>query len=620
MKKKTQTSLDSVYTSIDKGDKFTALNLIKTMLLEDSFPGAKLSLLNEIEFEPGVKLEKYKRIKVAVLCNYTSQPMVWALRAAFLLEGYYCDIYESPFQAFRQEIIDEKSRYYDFKPDITFLGPDSPGLSVLANYNYPIEERTSIIDAEVKQWEGFWSKIQEGTGSKVIQQLFTAPQDSYVGVAEKKDDSSDYNIIRKLNDRLLSSSPGFIYWLDTDRLSATVGTQNWFDSRLYHHGKFSFSPKYLLDLTYQLGGAVRQVVHKLKKLIIIDLDNTLWGGVIGDDGLDGIVLGPGTAEGEAFEYFCSYLKKLKELGVILAVCSKNEESIATEVFKRHSHMPLNMEDFAAFYCNWKNKAENIRSIVNQINVDSSSVVFLDDNPAECELVYQQLPEVRVVCMDVDPSAFVRKISKYCFFDKQSSSEADKVRSASYAGRLQAEKLKSSSNDLSSYLNSLEMTCNYFRPSEAELERLEQLESKTNQFNLSTRRLAREQIQNMIQDKSVLIFAFFLKDKFAEHGLVSYIAAKIQGENLKITDWLMSCRVFSRTLENFIFRVLFDEANSRKLKSISASRIPTEKNIVIKDLLGSLGFEHKVNCQEKEMVFDLNNEVHAVSYISKKKVK
>src|SRR3990170_2971012 len=344
--------------------------------------------------------------------------------------------------------------------------------------------------------------------------------------------------------------------------------------RLYYHGKFGFSPRFLPEYTVLLTAALRSTLGKTQKALILDLDNTLWGGVIGDDGLDGIRLGPDTPEGEAYQSYCRYIKGLGQRGVILGICSKNEFSIASEVFEKHPHMPLKLDDFAIVYCNWNDKASNLIEISKELNIDISTLVFVDDNPAECELVRQSLPEVFTIQMDGDPALFVRKLDHLHLFDSHGFSDADIKRAESYQARAKLATLRVTAPDIDTYLSSMEMRGEVWVARQEDLPRLTQMEAKTNQFNLTTRRWTSDQISRFMAAHDHDVLCFQLIDRFADHGLVGSMVISYQGSEARILSWLLSCRVFSRTCEEFMLSELVKRAQERGVHRIVGEYIAT----------------------------------------------
>ena len=360
---------------------------MREALRAHSAQGFELELLGRLlRTLPAKDVSALPKYRVGVLASYTSEPVANAVSIALMREGYFPEIYEAPYGSYQQEILDPGSALYAFQPDavVVAVAPAvSHSLPQASLSNHEVEE---ALAKAVDSWLGLWDVLASRLGRPVIQHLCEIPEQELLSIAERRSGWTSYRYTDSLNVRLIEAAPEFVRWLDVDRLAARVGRQNWRDPRLYHHAKFGFSTRFLPEYTELLAGAMRGALGKAKKALILDLDNTLWGGVIGDDRLDGIQLGPDTAEGAAYESFCRYVKDLGRRGIILGICSKNELTIATEVFEKHPHMPLKLEDFAIVTCNWNDKATNLAQIARDLNIDVSSVVFVDDNPAECELI------------------------------------------------------------------------------------------------------------------------------------------------------------------------------------------------------------------------------------------
>ncbi len=543
-------------------------------------------LLQEIDVAKVVEIPVHR---VAVLSNYTTQPIAHAVRVALLTEGYFAEIYEAPFGVYQQEILSEKSGLYLFSPDVVVIAVSFNYLQATSVFDE--DSARDFLSRHIQHWKHLWDVMLSRLNKPILQHLYEMPSEEFLGIAERRSIWTISRLIHALNETLLNEAPSSIKWLDVDNLAARVGRQNWFDARLYYHGKIGFNPRFLPEYALIFASVWRSAVGKSKKALILDLDNTLWGGVIGDDGLEGIRLGVGTSEGEAYQVFACYVKELGQRGVILGICSKNELVIASEVFETHPHMPLKLSDFAVISCNWENKASNLTRIAQELNIDISSLVFIDDNPAECELIRQAMPEVTVIQLENDPAQFVRVLDNQHLFDSQFFSKEDFQRAESYRARAKLAALQVQAPDLDTYLSSLEMKAQIEIASEADLPRLAQMEMKTNQFNLSTRRLSLEQLQAMSASPDVLLLTISLADRFAEHGLVSYVACDIRKDKLVITDWLMSCRVFSRTLEHLIFNQLTVYAEENGVQMIVANFKLTAKNKIMEAVFLTLGFSY-----------------------------
>ncbi len=326
-----------------------------------------------------------------------------------------------------------------------------------------------------------------------------------------------------------------------------------------------------------------------KKCLVLDLDNTCWGGVIGDDGLGGIRLGQGDAEGEAFVAFQQYAKALKQRGVLLAVCSKNEERIAREVFEKHTEMVLRMDDIACFVANWNDKAANLREIARRLNIGLNSLVFVDDNPAERALVRQLAPEVAVPEVPDDPASFIEAIEPYCYFQTLAIAQEDLQRAEYYRSNARREEALSGSANVEEYLRSLAMTARIGPVTAMSLERTAQLINKSNQFNLTTRRRSAAEVSALAADPQWLTRTVSLTDRFGDNGLIGVLLAKIEGDDLVIDTWLMSCRVLKRGVETLLNNNLCRWAAARGLKRICGEYLPTSKNDLVREHYAGLGY-------------------------------
>jgi FkbH-like protein len=581
--------------AISAGDIGTAMADLRHLMLQGTLRPEQYSIVSDFVAE----LVKHAKpsdtvARIAILGSYTTQPIAIAARCALLGEGVLADVYEAPFGAYLQEILSPESGLYSFRPEAVVIAVGYAALSNRARAAMPVEAVREALDRELEYWRSLWGVLAARLGKPVLQHLFEVPEEEFLGVAERRSGWSASRFVESLNARLIEEAPDFVKWIDVDRLAARVGRHNWHEPRLYYHGKLGFSLRFVPDYSLLFAAAWRSAAGKTKKALVVDLDNTLWGGVIGDDGIKGIRLGPDSAEGEAYAAFCEYLKALTQRGVILAVCSKNDRATAAEVFAKHPHMPLRLDDFAAFQCSWEDKAYNLRLIAGQLNIDVSSFVFVDDNPAECELVRQLLPTVHVIQLNDDPASFVRRLDREHLFDSQSFSAEDLKRTKSYQARAKLATLQATAPDLDTYLTSMEMRGEVWVARQEDLSRLAQMEAKTNQFNLTTRCWTSEQVSRFMTADDHDVLCFQLVDRFADHGLVGTMIISYQGGEARILSWLLSCRVFSRTCEEFMLSKLVGRAQERSVDSIVGEYLATEKNKVVADLYARLGFVESDN--------------------------
>ena len=494
-----------------------------------------------------ITTDREPSLRVAVLGSLTTDFIAAAIACGVLQERAIPVLYNAPFGVYVQEILDPDSMLYKFRPDIVVIAPDARE----AISDLPIgSSRTAVdeeIDGKVAHFTALWKLIAERTHAGIIQHLLVPQNEVYCGLAERRMPAAPANQIRVLNDRLIEAAGSKIAWVELDRLAEMHGLGNWNASRFYFNAKLPFDPQYLPAYLNLFRSSLRLVQGRTKKVLALDLDNTLWGGVIGDDGVAGILLGPDTHAGEAFTALGRYVRDLASRGVILAACSKNDPSLATEAFS-HDHSPLKREDFSAFEVSWGDKATGLREIARALNVGIDSIVFADDNPFECDLVREVLPEVEVVELGADPSAFIGLLDAQHWFDISNYTGEDLKRTESYRGRVEADRERQASADIGAYLAGLQMTGVLSIANRAEVERLAQMEKKTNQFNTTTRRYSVDDIGRFIDDPSALVLGFRLRDRHADHGLVSSLIGFWTEDTLEIDSWQGAVSVSEDFLE------------------------------------------------------------------------
>ncbi len=376
-----------------------------------------------------------------------------------------------------------------------------------------------------------------------------------------------------------------------DKYAAIEGLEIWPVPTLWFRSKQEIHPRVSPlygDYAIRLVAAQKGLTSKC---LVLVLDNTLWGGVVGEEGLEGIALGNGSATGEAFVAFQNYILKLKERGVILAVCSKNDEADALLPFTSHRDMVLKRSDIACFVANWLDKASNLRQIAHSLNIGIESLVFVDDSPFERNLIRQELPEVAVPEMPEDPALYVQYLSRAGYFEALTLTQEDRERSGQYQANAERETLRESSPDLQSYLRSMQMEMEWRPFDELGLKRIVQLINKTNQFNLTTRRYSEGAVRELLTDPRARSWQIRLKDRFGDNGVIAVLICVLRASGeLFIDTWLMSCRVLGRRVEEASLDLLVDEANRIGVETILAEYRPTAKNGMVKDLYARLGFD------------------------------
>ncbi|HEV3202482.1 MAG TPA: HAD-IIIC family phosphatase, partial [Bryobacteraceae bacterium] len=498
--------------------------------------------------------------RIAVVGGVTIDYLRRAIACAVAAEGVFPVTYQATFGSYVQDILDPASALHAFAPDLIVIAPSHRDLIAPLPIAATAAETDAALEPAVALFRKLWASLA-ARKIRIIQHLLVPPVARYRGPADRLAPAAPANQIRRLNDALLAAGRGLVHFLDMEQLATAIGARRWSAERFHYSAKLDFDPRWLPDYLAPFRAAWRAANARAKKLLALDLDNTLWGGVIGDDGVEGIALGPASAAGEAFADWQRMLKGLAERGVVLAVCSKNAPEIAATGFT-HPNSVLRREDFAAFECSWNDKAGGLRRIARALNLGLDSFVFADDNPVECALVRQELPEVAVVELGADPAQFVELFDAGCWFDLPAYTSDDLGRAAAYTARAAALAEQESATDIDAYLASLAMTGRLYRPEEADIARVAQLELKTNQFNLTTRRYAEAAIRDFMAREDALVLAFRLADRFGDHGLVSTLIAFHEGDALRIDSWLMSCRVFARSAEQYILRGVIAEALAR----------------------------------------------------------
>ena len=414
-------------------------------------------------------------------------------------------------------------------------------------------------------------------------------------------------IVARLNEALRSTAKEEgIHLVAVDAQIQKDGLKQWFDTALWHRSKQEITPSAAPMYGELVARILAALVGRSFKCLVLDLDNTVWGGVVGDDGVEGLVLGQGSALGEAYIAFQEYARELARRGVILAVCSKNDEVNAKEPFERHPEMVLKKEHISSFVANWNDKVHNIRLIAEQINIGVDSLVFVDDNPFERALVRQELPMVAVPEVSDDPTNFPQILADAGYFESITVTAEDRERTAQYQGNLQREALRSSTTDLPSYLRALEMKLIWRRFDDIGLARTVQLINKTNQFNLTTRRMTEEQVSALMADDRSFGLQLRLTDRFGDNGIIAIVIGKIQdGENLYIDTWLMSCRVLGRQVEPTTLNLIANQARKLGATRLIGEYIPTRKNGMVKEHYTRLGFTLESEGLEGNRLFNLD---------------
>jgi FkbH-like protein len=534
----------------------------------------------------------FQPIRLAILASSTVDHLAPAIRVAGLRRRLLIDLHSGAYGQYRQDLLDPGSALHRFAPQAVLFSLSAREAIAGVALTASTAEVDAAIGRFVSELRSLWRKARE-IGAAIVQQTFMDVSDPLFGGYDRMVSGAPATVIARLNDQLCDAAArDDVLILDVARASQRDGIDAWFDIGRWLQGKLEIAPQAAPlygDLAARILAALRGLS---KKCLVLDLDNTLWGGVIGDDGVDGIVLGEGSAAGEAHLALQHYAKQLKERGVILAVCSKNDAKIAEAAFNDHPEMVLRRSDFAAFQANWDDKAQNLKAIAKRLNIGIDSLVFVDDNPIERARIRQSLPMVSVPELPDDAAHYVRCLADAGYFEAIAFTADDRSRAEQYAANAERESLLGASESMDDFLRGLNMTAVYGPFTAVDQARIVQLLNKTNQFNTTTRRYASEEVSQVMDDPSSLTLQFRLLDRLGDNGLISTMIlrpAPDDDDALEIENWIMSCRVFGRELEFEAMNVAVETAKERGVRAFVADYIPTAKNDVISKLYPDLGF-------------------------------
>ncbi|MFO1206140.1 MAG: HAD-IIIC family phosphatase [Burkholderiales bacterium] len=535
----------------------------------------------------------FARVRLAVLSSCTIDHLLPAIRVAGLRRGMRFEVYKSGFGQYRQDILAPDTPLKAFAPEIILLSLTAREVLAQVPPSASAEEAERVLMQALEELRSLWRTARNSLNALVVQQTFLDVYEPLFGSYDRLAPTAPTRLVARLNERLAEfAAQDRVLLLDVSRASARDGIAVWFDIARWLQGKIEIAPRAAPIYGELLSRVISAQRGQSKKCLVLDLDNTLWGGVIGDDGLEGIVIGEGSALGEAHLALQRYAKALKERGIILAVCSKNEAAVAESAFRDHPDMVLRRSDIAAFVVNWEDKAQNLKVIAQQLNIGLDSLVFVDDNPVERARVRESLPMVSVPELASDPALYVNCIAESGYFEAVSFTSEDRDRADQYAANVQRDVLRGSSDGVQTFLSDLDMQLEFGRVTPVDLARASQLVNKTNQFNMTTRRYSTEEVARLADSPENLVLQFRLRDRFGDNGLVSVMimrSAPDDVETMELDTWVMSCRVFGRQLEFEAMNIAVELARDRGVRAFGADYIPTEKNGVVRSLYETLGF-------------------------------
>ena len=556
--------------------------------------------MTQITFQQLKKLSKtdasaLPQYSLAVLGDCATQHLATALRGYGVSAGIRLNVFDADYDQIDAQVMAPDSELYRFAPQGVLLQMCTEKLQE-AFYDHPPEARASFAEDTYARIRQIWSRIGSRIPATVLQCNFPLIDDGVFGQFGNKTEQSFLFQQRKLNYLLMQGCQEAknTFLIDLDALQTALGRSTFADPKLYYVAKMPISLAALPAAAKLVVDVVRSLQGAVKKCLVLDLDNTLWGGVIGDDGLSGIQIGE-LGTGHAFSDFQKWLKELKNRGILLTVCSKNNEDTAKEPFEKHPEMVLRLEDFSMFVANWEDKARNIRTIQQALNIGMDSMVFLDDNPFERELVRTMIPEITVPELPEDPALYLQYLRGLDLFETASYSREDAGRTEQYREKAQRAAFEAAFQSYDDYLEALQMRASAAAFDPFHYPRIAQLTQRSNQFNLRTVRYTEAEIEALAQDDSRIGLYFTLKDKFGDHGLISVVVLEKQPEDtLFISEWLMSCRVLKRGMEEFIVDKILSVAAQQGFRRVVGEYIPTPKNAMVKDLYEQLGFARLEN--------------------------
>lgn len=549
--------------------------------------------------------KKRLKKKIAVFGGSTTNDIVVYLEIFLLNNGIEPEFYQSEYAQYWQDAMFPSKELLDFKPDIVFIHTTNRNIT-----NYPTtsdskEKVNELLENEYNKFSQMWAKISETYHCPIIQNNFEMPFYRIMGNKDCSDYRGRTNFVTRLNDKFYEyaeKTEGF-YINDINFISASYGLKAWSNPSYWNMYKYAMCVEAIPEFSFNLANIIKSIFGKNKKAIALDLDNTLWGGVVGDDGVDGIQIGQETGVSQSYYEFQNYIKSLKSLGVILTVCSKNDHENAIAGLN-HPEGALKPDDFIIIKANWENKDRNILETASELNILPDSIVFVDDNPAEREIVKAQIPGVSAPVMD-SVENYITTLDRNGYFEVTNFSEDDLKRNEMYKANAQRAAQQSTFENYEDYLLSLNMVAviDDFLP--VYLQRITQLSNKSNQFNVTTKRYTPTEMDEVFESKEYIRLYGKLVDKFGDNGVVSVVIGKKDNKTLNMDLWLMSCRVLKRDMEFAMLDRLVEKCKEQGIETIRGYYYPTAKNNMVRDLYGKFGFEKISEDPEGNTVWKLD---------------
>jgi len=546
-------------------------------------------------------------LRVALLGGYSLYPLSELLDHLCDAGRFPCRWFLGDFDNYMAEIMDDGGALYEFAPRVVVLMPSEHRCKYSGKLTDPRETQRAEAAQVVESLLGLARRLHEKTGAEVIMTNYFLPARHDLGPYRSRTLGSIWSFRKWVNLELGLGAPPYLHLCDLEFLAYRHGGILARDDRAWFESKQPCSSTLLPHVARELAAIISNLRRPMKKVLVLDLDNTLWGGVVADDGLEGIEIGDTSPRGEAFKAFQKSIRLLKQRGVLLAVCSKNDHDKAAAPFEKHPEMVLRMEDFVSFKSNWEPKSDNLHQMALDLNLGLDSFVFIDDNPAEIDIVRQFAPEVSTILLGPDPSGYVAQLEDCRLFEPRTITVEDADRTLQYQSEEKRRALSSGVTDMEAYLASLAMVATISPFSAVDAPRLSQLINKSNQFNLTTRRRTEADIHALIAAPAWACFSIRLKDQFGDHGLISILIGEKMDDRLRIDTWLMSCRVLKRQVEEVALNELARLAIALGCARLEGIYLPTPKNEMVRDFYTGMGFTLvRESTEAREFELDLKS--------------
>ena len=582
-----------VDAAIAEGDPVAARTLLERLWREHQGPAAASFVNSRADRLPADPHQH--AATVAVLRSFTIEPVVPVVQAAAAVNRIDLRVHVGDFGTYGQDLLDpSRPLYTEWNADVVILATQTrdvvPELWDRFGELSP-EDVDKACDQVIDQFTGLIEGFRRLSGATLVVHNFEEPAATTLGIADRAAVRSQRSAIHSLNERLgdLVDAHRDVHLLDYDSLVARAGRVRWHDERKWESAKMPIRSEHLTDLADEWLRFIQPAIGRIAKVLAVDLDDTLWGGVLGEDGLEGIRVGPGSS-GAGHQALQRSLLDVRARGVLLAVCSKNNHADALEALDTHPELLVRANSFAVIRANWESKVDNLRAIADELNVGLDSIALLDNSPYECDLVRRALPEVTVIELDQPPTTDNNPIAGNPLFERLRLVDEDRARSEQYAQQARRREALEASDSLESYLHSLGTVVNVSTASRGEVVRVAQLTQKTNQFNVTTRRYSEQEIDEFVTGDDSHVFVAHAKDRFGDHGIIGVVIVRTAESSWTIDTMLLSCRVIGRGVETAMMADVVDRAQRAGVMSIEGQFIPTSKNSPARDFFSATGFQ------------------------------